>query len=239
MYNTTKYAVVGLSETLQKDLRGYGIGVSVLCPMGVKTAIRQSARNRPAELRDPNVAAAPLIERWRFKEQHELRDEIRAYVDRYFPANRELFGRLAVNDQHDVSLYPEFDQLMASLDTQLSKDDVRRVLRAEIRRRVQDDRGAEFPIGDFVEDVQVQKAIEVALAQLGETVEDVSDYNLVFDLPPAEPEGDLTALNSSAKDELRRARALIEEARTGGAVLTEQDLDELLQVIDDLQAKKN
>ena len=38
VYNTTKYAVVGLSETLQKDLRGYGIGVSVLCPMGVTTA---------------------------------------------------------------------------------------------------------------------------------------------------------------------------------------------------------
>jgi NAD(P)-dependent dehydrogenase (short-subunit alcohol dehydrogenase family) len=55
VYNTTKYAVVGLSETLQKDLRGYGIGVSVLCPMGVKTAIRQSARNRPAELRDAGV----------------------------------------------------------------------------------------------------------------------------------------------------------------------------------------
>ena len=52
VYNTTKYAVVGLSETLQKDLRGYGIGVSVLCPMGVKTAIRQSARNRPASLRE-------------------------------------------------------------------------------------------------------------------------------------------------------------------------------------------
>jgi NAD(P)-dependent dehydrogenase (short-subunit alcohol dehydrogenase family) len=52
VYNTTKYAVVGLSETLQKDLRGYGIGVSVLCPMGVKTAIRQSARHRPVELRD-------------------------------------------------------------------------------------------------------------------------------------------------------------------------------------------
>ena len=52
VYNTTKYAVVGLSETLQKDLRGYGIGVSVLCPMGVKTAIRQSARNRPDGLRN-------------------------------------------------------------------------------------------------------------------------------------------------------------------------------------------
>ena len=56
VYNTTKYAVVGLSETLQKDLRGYGIGVSVLCPMGVKTAIRQSARNRPEGLRNAGAA---------------------------------------------------------------------------------------------------------------------------------------------------------------------------------------
>lgn len=53
VYNTTKYAVVGLSETLQKDLRPYNIGVSVLCPMGVATAIRRSDRNRPAHLRNP------------------------------------------------------------------------------------------------------------------------------------------------------------------------------------------
>jgi short-subunit dehydrogenase len=56
IYNTTKYAVVGLSETLQKDLRGYDIGVSVLCPMGVNTAIRQSERNRPAALRNEGTA---------------------------------------------------------------------------------------------------------------------------------------------------------------------------------------
>ena len=56
VYNTTKYAVVGLSETLQKDLRGYDIGVSVLCPMGVHTRIRQSERNRPAALRSVPTA---------------------------------------------------------------------------------------------------------------------------------------------------------------------------------------
>jgi short-subunit dehydrogenase len=54
VYNTTKYAVVGLSETLQKDLRPYEIGVSVLCPMGVATAIGESERNRPAHLRNPS-----------------------------------------------------------------------------------------------------------------------------------------------------------------------------------------
>src|SRR5262245_4123005 len=58
VYNTTKYAVVGLSETLQKDLRPYDIGVSILCPMGVKTAIRQSERHRPPALRNPETAGA-------------------------------------------------------------------------------------------------------------------------------------------------------------------------------------
>jgi NAD(P)-dependent dehydrogenase (short-subunit alcohol dehydrogenase family) len=56
VYNTSKYAVVGLSETLAKDLRPYGIGVSVLCPMGVATRIRQSDRNRPAGLRNEHEA---------------------------------------------------------------------------------------------------------------------------------------------------------------------------------------
>lgn len=55
VYNTTKYAVVGLSETLVKDLKPYGIGVSVLCPMGVETRILESERNRPGALRDPDA----------------------------------------------------------------------------------------------------------------------------------------------------------------------------------------
>jgi NAD(P)-dependent dehydrogenase (short-subunit alcohol dehydrogenase family) len=62
IYNTTKYAVVGLSETLQKDLRPYGIGVSVLCPMGVATAIRQSDRNRPEHLRNPEARRAEGVD---------------------------------------------------------------------------------------------------------------------------------------------------------------------------------
>jgi NAD(P)-dependent dehydrogenase (short-subunit alcohol dehydrogenase family) len=53
VYNTSKYAVVGLSETLHKDLRPHNIGVSILCPMGVSTNIRTSERNRPADLQNP------------------------------------------------------------------------------------------------------------------------------------------------------------------------------------------
>ena len=50
VYNTTKYAVVGMSEAMRADLADQGIGVSVLCPGLVNTNIFDSGRNRPAEL---------------------------------------------------------------------------------------------------------------------------------------------------------------------------------------------
>jgi NAD(P)-dependent dehydrogenase (short-subunit alcohol dehydrogenase family) len=62
VYNTSKYAVVGLSETLAKDLKPYRIGVSVLCPMGVETRIRESERNRPAALRNEQAPAGTPVE---------------------------------------------------------------------------------------------------------------------------------------------------------------------------------
>src|SRR5215472_3958573 len=62
VYNTSKYAVVGLSETLAKDLRPYRIGVSVLCPMGVATQIRASERNRPRELANDAPSASEPVE---------------------------------------------------------------------------------------------------------------------------------------------------------------------------------
>lgn len=55
VYNASKYAVVGLSETLARDLRPHHIGVTVLCPMGVATRIRDSARVRPEHLRDTDA----------------------------------------------------------------------------------------------------------------------------------------------------------------------------------------
>jgi NAD(P)-dependent dehydrogenase (short-subunit alcohol dehydrogenase family) len=62
VYNASKYAVVGISETLVKDLRPYGIGVSVLCPMGVSTRIRESARHRPPHLKNDEKRVAPEVE---------------------------------------------------------------------------------------------------------------------------------------------------------------------------------
>jgi NAD(P)-dependent dehydrogenase (short-subunit alcohol dehydrogenase family) len=47
VYNTSKFAVVGLSEALRDDLAEAGIGVSVLCPGMVQTRILESERTRP------------------------------------------------------------------------------------------------------------------------------------------------------------------------------------------------
>ena len=46
-YAMTKYAVLALSEALEQELTGSGIGVSVLCPGGVTTSIFDSAATRP------------------------------------------------------------------------------------------------------------------------------------------------------------------------------------------------
>jgi short-subunit dehydrogenase len=48
-----------MAEVLQKELRPYGIGVSVLCPMRVETNIGTSERNRPPSLGGP--AASPTV----------------------------------------------------------------------------------------------------------------------------------------------------------------------------------
>ena len=45
-YNATKFAVLGLGEALQDELRGDGIGVTVICPGIIDTPITRSARLR-------------------------------------------------------------------------------------------------------------------------------------------------------------------------------------------------
>jgi len=57
VYCASKFAVVGLSEALHRELEPHDIGVSVLCPMVVDTPIAEnSQRMRPAALR-PEPAA--------------------------------------------------------------------------------------------------------------------------------------------------------------------------------------
>ena len=70
-YTTSKFAIVGFSEFLRKELESLGapIGVSVVCPGAVATRIAESERNRPTSLgtgqagdagdADPNAEETP------------------------------------------------------------------------------------------------------------------------------------------------------------------------------------
>jgi NAD(P)-dependent dehydrogenase (short-subunit alcohol dehydrogenase family) len=58
IYTATKHAVVALSEVLREELAPEGIGVSVLCPGGVRTRIHEAGRNRPAVLGGPDASAS-------------------------------------------------------------------------------------------------------------------------------------------------------------------------------------
>ncbi len=53
-YVATKYAVVGISETLYEERADHGIGCSVLCPGNVQTQIVASGRNRQDSVGGPD-----------------------------------------------------------------------------------------------------------------------------------------------------------------------------------------
>ena len=61
IYTATKYAVVGISETLRADLKQHNIGVSVLCPGVVNTNIFDSGRNRPSHLQGETDSAQMVL----------------------------------------------------------------------------------------------------------------------------------------------------------------------------------
>jgi NAD(P)-dependent dehydrogenase (short-subunit alcohol dehydrogenase family) len=49
VYNTTKYALVGMMEALRAELEPHGVGASVYCPGLVDTNIHQTEEGRPAQ----------------------------------------------------------------------------------------------------------------------------------------------------------------------------------------------
>jgi NADP-dependent 3-hydroxy acid dehydrogenase YdfG len=57
LYTTTKYAVVGLSESLRTDMIGRNVGVSVYCPGTVKSNIGEGDALRHEKFKDSGYAA--------------------------------------------------------------------------------------------------------------------------------------------------------------------------------------
>jgi len=60
-YTTSKFAVVGFSEALRRDLEEDGVGVSILCPGPVATGMAKADRLRPASA-GPSAATSLAAE---------------------------------------------------------------------------------------------------------------------------------------------------------------------------------
>jgi C-terminal peptidase prc len=122
------------------------------------------------------------------------------YLDEQYEKHRDLFIQLAEGDLHDWRRYPEFEAFYDSLQTRLSKEDVRFYLRHYLRERVCDDRKKPFPgqgsfiFGDFEEDRQLQAALRNVLEKLGRKPTDFPEYDSfdvrVVDSGPKDGDGD-------------------------------------------------
>jgi carboxyl-terminal processing protease len=132
------------------------------------------------------------FEGWKNEELVRIRDT--KHVDDFARAlvssQRDLAMQLAVSDHGDPSRYPGFDELYDKLKTPLSKDDVRRFVRLELRRRASDARGREY-LSDFQEDFQLQRAIFNAAKALGVELGAIAEFATFADkIPQPEKEKD-------------------------------------------------
>jgi len=99
IYNTTKFAVRGMSESLRASLAQHGVGVSVLCPGLVKSYIYASDEIRPENLK---AGAKPVNTEFvkRLAEVHEFGMEPDVIAERVLEAMRE--------DRFHIFPHPEF-----------------------------------------------------------------------------------------------------------------------------------
>ncbi len=237
-------------ETITKDYNGNGkFDYAPKVKMTISRYMLPSGRSIHRELdREGNIESpggvSPDIEaeprtwaQWKREEFIRLSAErlVRKWADQYHPENKELFVELARSDKHDYSLYPGFEELYTSLDTVLPKDDVRFLLRNEVRRLVQDDRGAAFPLGDYGEDPMLQEAIRAVFDKRGTSYFDVEEYATVFNLKPRK-KGISTKVSAAdaGKAELDGAITLLDGARKSGGQLSMEDIQGLIELLHSL-----
>jgi carboxyl-terminal processing protease len=140
-------------------------------------------RNRDGKVLDlggvkpDETIAMKDFEGWKNEELVRVRDtkHVENYVRDLVESDKDLAMQLAVSDGFDSSRYPGFDELYAKLKTPLVKDDVRRYVRLELRKKASDVRGREF-LHDFQEDPQLQRAIFDAVKMLNLDFSAIAEY---------------------------------------------------------------
>ncbi|MCB9931853.1 MAG: S41 family peptidase [Planctomycetes bacterium] len=131
----------------------------------------------------PQIEIQPnLLKPWEVYAIDKLRDsgKLQDYLDQHYAgAKKAEMMKLASFDGLNAGLWPEFDKLYASLDTQLAKDDVRRELRYALRARVQDDRGAEFT-QNYQEDPGILRSVKELFQKTGQDAATIPEYKAVM-----------------------------------------------------------
>jgi NAD(P)-dependent dehydrogenase (short-subunit alcohol dehydrogenase family) len=122
-YAMTKYAVLALSEALEQELRGTGIGVSVLCPGGVTTAIFDSAATRPGRFggsyqRPEQEAMKSAFAAGALAPEIVGQRVVQAIRDNEFYVLTHTNERLAIGARFDriLTAFDRADQIMPTID---------------------------------------------------------------------------------------------------------------------------
>jgi len=112
IYNTTKFAVRGMSECLRASLAPHGIGVSVLCPGLVKSYIYASDDIRPERLKG---GAKPVDRKnvQRLADVHEFGMEPDVVAARVLEAMRENRFHIFTHPEFKEELRGLFDEILA------------------------------------------------------------------------------------------------------------------------------
>lgn len=143
IYNTTKFAVRGLSYSLRHSMYQYGIGVSVLCPGLVKSYIYASDDVRPDALKGEMKAVnREFVER--LAGVHEVGMEPDVIGARVIDGIRNNRANIFSHPDHKEEVRQIFDEILADyvdypedphLAERLAIEKVRRDNFAEARRK--------------------------------------------------------------------------------------------------------
>ncbi|HYC79189.1 MAG TPA: S41 family peptidase, partial [Planctomycetota bacterium] len=153
-------------------------------------------RNREGKVLEPGgvkpdeTISGREFEGWKNEEFFRILEtkKVEQYVNGLADGKKVDLGALAVSDAGDLSRYPGFDPFYDDLKTPLAKDDVRRLVRAEVRKRAADLRGRRY-LSDFMEDLQLQRALYLAVKATGGDLKDIPEYASFADkVPQPEPE---------------------------------------------------
>ena len=110
IYAASKFAVVGLSESLRIDLQPHGIGVSVLCPGIVRTRFADTERNRPAHFKDDQTAKVADAGAKNVRDWSQNKSDHENELDHIDVGQMALAG-IRANDLY-ICTHPEFRQMI-------------------------------------------------------------------------------------------------------------------------------